>query len=200
MIAIINYGVGNLHSVRKAVEYVGGRSILADDPGTISRADKVILPGVGAFRDGMLGLIARDLRAPILDAVQRGKLVLGICLGMQLMFEVSEEQGLHQGLGLIPGKVLLFKAPGIKVPQIGWNQVKIQKDSALFRGINNGEYVYFNHSYYCAPENPEAAATITDYGLSYVSSVEEENVFGVQFHPEKSQRLGLTILKNFVEM
>lgn len=199
MIAIINYGVGNLHSVRKAVEYVGGKSILADDPGTLSHADKVILPGVGAFRDGMLGLETRDLIAPLQDAVHSGKLILGICLGMQLMFDLSEEQGLHQGLGLIPGRVMLFKTPGIKVPQIGWNQVTIQKDSALFRGITDGDYFYFNHSYYCAPENLEDAAAITDYGLSFVSSVENENLFGVQFHPEKSQRLGLTILKNFVE-
>ena len=200
MIAILNYGLGNLHSVRKAVEFVGGKSIVTDEPKVILQAEKLILPGVGAFEDGMMGLEASGLIPPLLEATQRGIPLLGICLGMQLLFDESEEQGRHKGLGLLKGKVIFFKQPGIKVPQIGWNQVQIQKDTALFTGIKNGDYFYFNHGYYCAPDNSEVVATMTDYGLPFASAVESGNIFGVQFHPEKSQKLGLQILKNFVEM
>lgn len=200
MIAILNYGLGNLHSVRKAVEFVGGKSVVTDEPDVILQAEKLILPGVGAFKDGMLGLEASGLIPPLLEATRKGKPLLGICLGMQLLFDESEEQGRHKGLGLLEGKVLFFKQPGIKVPQIGWNQVQIQKDTALLTGIQNGDYFYFNHGYYCAPANSEIVATLTDYGLRFASSVESGNVYGVQFHPEKSQKRGLQILKNFVEL
>ena len=200
MIAIINYGLGNLHSVRKAVEYIGGKSVVTDEPGAILKAEKIILPGVGAFDEGMRGLEARGLISPLLEAAQRGILLLGICLGMQLLFNESEEQGHHKGLGLLAGKVVYFKQTGIKIPQIGWNQVQIQKDAALFADIRNGDYFYFNHSYACEPDKGEVIAAHTDYGDSFASAVERGNLFGVQFHPEKSQVLGLKILKNFVEM
>jgi glutamine amidotransferase len=200
VIAIINYGLGNLHSVQKAAAYVGGKAVVTDDVQVILSADKIILPGVGAFADGMKGLESRGLVPIIREAVVLKKPFLGICLGMQLLFEMSEEQGQHQGLGLLAGKVIFFKQPGIKVPQIGWNQVEISKQSYLMNGIQGGEYFYFNHSYYCIPENNEDVLTTTDYGVRFSSSVESGNIFGVQFHPEKSQKSGLKILKNFVEL
>jgi glutamine amidotransferase len=199
MIAIINYGLGNLHSVQKAAAYVGGEAVVTDDPQVILETDKVILPGVGAFADGMDGLEARGL-VDVVRAAAQGKPLLGICLGMQLLFEESEEQGLHEGLGLLPGRVAFFTQPGIKVPQIGWNQLEFAKPSALMNGIQEGDYVYFNHGYYCVPEESGDVLTITDYGLPFASSVERDNIFGVQFHPEKSQKVGLQILKNFVEL
>ena len=200
MIFIINYGLGNLHSVGKAVEFVGGEPVVTDDPEVIMRAEKIILPGVGAFADGMAGLESRGLIAPLLDAAQNGSPLLGICLGMQLLFEESEEQGVHKGLGLLEGKVVFFKGSGRKIPQIGWNQVRLQNDATLFAGIQNGDYFYFNHSYYCTPDNPGIVAAFTEYGISFPSAVERGNLFGVQFHPEKRQKLGLQILKNFVEL
>lgn len=200
MIAIVNYGLGNLHSVKKAVEFVGGKAFVTDDAKSIIQADKIILPGVGAFQDGMDGLESRGLVTPIIEAANAGKLFLGICLGMQLLFEESEEQGHHIGLGLIEGKVKFFDQPDIKVPQIGWNQLQIQnKDTVLLQGIENGDYVYFNHGYYCEPLNPAYVIASTDYGTEFAASVQKHNLFGVQFHPEKSQSIGLKILKNFVE-
>lgn len=200
MIAIINYGLGNLHSVQKAAAYTGGEAMVTDDPNVILEADKVILPGVGAFADGMKGLKTRGLVPVVQEAAALGKPLLGICLGMQLLFEESEEQGQHQGLGLLPGQVALFKQPGLKVPQIGWNQVEFSRPSSLMDGVQNGDYFYFNHSYYCLPQDAGDVITITDYGNQFASSVERGTVFGVQFHPEKSQKTGLQILKNFVEL
>lgn len=200
MIAIINYGLGNLHSVQKAAAYTGGEAMVTDDPNVILEADKVILPGVGAFADGMKGLKTRGLVPVVQEAAALGKPLLGICLGMQLLFEESEEQGQHQGLGLLPGQVVLFKQPGLKVPQIGWNQVEFSRPSSLMDGVQNGDYFYFNHSYYCLPQDAGDVITITDYGNQFASSVERGTVFGVQFHPEKSQKTGLQILKNFVEL
>jgi len=200
MIAVINYGLGNLHSVHKALVHVGADAEVTDNAETILNADKVVLPGVGAFADGIAGLSARGLVPVIKQAAAAGKPLLGICLGMQLLFEESEEQGSHQGLGLIPGRVVFFRQPGIKVPQIGWNQVEIRKPSWLMAGIQGGDYFYFNHGYYCIPDSPVDVLTETEYGLAFASSVERGNVFGVQFHPEKSQKTGLTILKNFVEL
>lgn len=200
MIAIVNYGLGNLHSVKKAVEYVGGDAVVTEDPKSILQADKIILPGVGAFKDGMDGLNKRNLVAPLITASNTGKSILGICLGMQLMFENSEEQGNHTGLGLIKGEVRYFIQPGIKVPQIGWNQLQIeQQEIGLLNGIENGDYVYFNHSYYCVPKESSSVIASTDYGISFAASVQKNNLLGVQFHPEKSQTIGLRILKNFVE-
>lgn len=200
MIAIINYGLGNLHSVKKAVEFVGGKALVTEDANLILQADKIILPGVGAFQDGMDGLRSRDLVSPIIEAANAGKLILGICLGMQLLFEESEEQGHHTGLGLIEGKVKFFNQPDIKVPQIGWNQLQLeQKEAFLLQGIADGDYVYFNHGYYCEPPNPSYVIASTDYGTRFAASVQKNNLNGVQFHPEKSQSIGLQILKNFVE-
>jgi glutamine amidotransferase len=200
MIAIVNYGLGNLHSVQKAIAHVGGVALVTEDAPEIFAAGKVILPGVGAFADGMEGLQSRRLVPVMREVVALGKPLLGICLGMQLLFEESEEQGLYQGLGFLAGKVVLFQEPGIKVPQIGWNQVKVSKPSDLMNGIQDGDYFYFNHGYYCIPEVAEDVLTTTDYGVRFVSSVERQMIFGVQFHPEKSQKIGLQILKNFVEL
>lgn len=200
MIAIINFGLGNLHSVQKAVAYVGGETIVTAHPEQILGADKLILPGVGAFADGMQGLQSRGLVPVIQEFAAQGKPLLGICLGMQLLFETSEEQGHHQGLSLIPGEVVFFQQPGIKVPQIGWNQVEIAKPSALMNGIQAGDYFYFNHGYYCVPQNTGHVLTLTDYAVRFASSVEKDNILGVQFHPEKSQKTGLQVLKNFVEL
>lgn len=200
MIAIIDYGLGNLHSVQKAVAYVGGEVVVTDDAELILSAKKVILPGVGAFADGMAGLESRGLVSVIKEAVALGKPLLGICLGMQLLFETSEEKGEYQGLDLLSGRVVPFIQPGIKVPQIGWNQIEISKPSHLMNEIHDGNYFYFNHGYYCLPDDDMDVLTITDYGVQFSSSVERGNIFGVQFHPEKSQKTGLQILKNFVEL
>lgn len=200
MIAIINYGLGNLHSVQKAIAFVGGKTVVTDDAEIILNAEKIILPGVGAFADGIKGLNSRGLVPVIRETVAMNIPLLGICLGMQLLFEVSEEQGRHQGLGLLSGKVVFFRHPEIKVPQIGWNQVEINKASGLLKGIRNGDYFYFNHGYYCVPDNEGDVLTMTTYGVRFASSVERENIFGVQFHPEKSQKTGLQTLKNFVEL
>ena len=200
MIAIVNYGLGNLHSVQKAVAFVGGDAQVTDDPQAILKADKIILPGVGAFADGMQGLQIRGLADVIRQAAGDDVPLLGICLGMQLLFDQSEEKGVHAGLGLIPGQVLFFQEKDIKVPQIGWNQVTQARTSALLNEISDGAYFYFNHGYYCRPRNTGDVLLTTDYGLRYASAVQRGNVFGVQFHPEKSQKCGLQLLRNFVEM
>lgn len=201
MIAIINYGAGNLHSVNKAIEFVGGKAVVSDQPEVILGADKVILPGVGAFKDGMDGLDARGLLPVVKKVAASGKPLLGICLGMQLLFDESEEQGIHRGLELFPGRVFEFTKPGIKVPQIGWNQLQTTgADFPLLKDIPDGAYVYFNHSFYCQPKNPKHVMATTDYGSPFTSVVSRGNIHGVQFHPEKSQKVGLQILKNFVEM
>jgi glutamine amidotransferase len=199
MIAVINYGLGNLHSVQKAIASVGGDAVVTDNPEAILQAEKVVLPGVGAFADGMQGLESRGLVDAVKKAAVSGKPMLGICLGMQLFFEESEEQGDHQGLGLLKGKVKAFREPGIKVPQIGWNQLEISKDANLMQDIQPGDYVYFNHGFYCAPAEHSDILTVTDYGVRFASSVLRKNIHGVQFHPEKSQKVGLQIIRNFVE-
>jgi glutamine amidotransferase len=200
MIAVINYGLGNLHSVQKAIAFVGGTPEVTDDPETILQANKVVLPGVGAFADGMKGLASRNLDSVVEEVARQGTPLLGICLGMQLFFTDSEEQGFHKGLGLIKGSVNAFHHPGIKVPQIGWNQLDISKPATLMQDIHHGSYVYFNHGYYCIPEDSSDILTTTKYGLQFTSSIQRGNIFGVQFHPEKSQKIGLKILKNFVEL
>lgn len=199
MIVIIDYGAGNLHSVKKAVEFVGGQANVTNDPQKIMGADKVILPGVGAFKDGLDGLKERNLIVVIKDYAATGKPLLGICLGMQLLFEESEEQGVHPGLGLLPGQVVTFTGTSLKIPQIGWNTLSIKKESPLFSGLHTGDYVYFNHTYYCCPQENEDTLTSTEYGISFCSAVNRDNIYGVQFHPEKSQKIGLKILQNFVE-
>ncbi len=215
MIALIDYGIGNLRSVQKALEHVGAAVTLTDDPQTILQAAKVVLPGVGAFGDGMKGLRARGLVEVVKEVVHAGTPLLGICVGMQVLFEASEELGEHEGLGILPGRVTRFPAnlkadPGpettgapahlyLKVPQTGWNQIKPQKPSPLFHELPAGSFAYFNHSYYCAAAPADTLAT-TDYGFDYPSIVGRERVYGIQFHPEKSQNVGLRLLRNFVEL
>ena len=203
MIALIDYGIGNLRSVQKALEHVGAEVQLTENPAVIVAADKVVLPGVGAFGDGMKGLRARGLVDVVREVATRGTPLLGICVGMQVLFEVGEERGVHEGLGILPGRVKQFqisnlKSQNLKVPQTGWNQIEPQKDSPLFAGLPRGAYAYFNHGYYCAAR-PEDTLATTDYGGLYPSVVGRGRVYGIQFHPEKSQRVGLLLLKNFVE-
>lgn len=199
-IALVDYGIGNLRSVQKALEAAGGRVILTADPSEILVADKVVLPGVGAFGDGMAGLRSRNLETTIRTVFENGTALLGICLGMQLLFDTSEELGIHAGLRIIPGRVLRFTKPGFKVPQTGWNQVLTRGQSPLLEGLENDCYAYFNHAYYCEPQDQVYSAAITEYGVSYTSVVARERLYGVQFHPEKSQDVGLKILRNFLEL
>lgn len=199
MIALIDYGIGNLRSVEKALSSVGADVRLTSDAGVILAAEQVVLPGVGAFGDGMAGLRGRNLIEAIHTAADRGTPLLGICLGMQLLFDRSEEMGEHEGLGILPGRVRRFSDSGLKIPQTGWNQVLIDSATPLLTGLKHGDYAYFNHSYYCQPADPDHQLAATDYGLRYASVVGRGKVFGVQFHPEKSQAVGLLILRNFVE-
>ncbi|GAW91552.1 imidazole glycerol phosphate synthase subunit HisH [Calderihabitans maritimus] len=198
MIAIVDYGVGNLRSVQKGFEKAGYRAVITDDPSQIRGARAVVLPGVGAFADAMANLRRSGLLEVVKEAAQ-DKPFLGICLGLQLMFEASEEGGWHEGLGIFPGKVVRLPA-GVKVPHMGWNQIHIKKPSPILKGIPDGSYFYFVHSYYVFPTTSDYVVTTTDYGLEFTSVVGRGNVFGIQFHPEKSSQLGLKILKNFGEL
>jgi glutamine amidotransferase len=199
MIALVDHGVGNLRSVEKALAAVGALVCLTADPDTILSAEKVVLPGVGAFADAMDGLRSRGLVEPLLTVTQRGIPLLGICVGMQMLLEVSEEHGEHAGLGLLPGHVRRFPETGLKIPHTGWNRLRIERDTPLLNGLPPNSYAYFNHSYYCIPTNPADVLASTDYGLRYAAVVGRGALYGVQFHPEKSQRVGLRILRNFVE-
>ena len=199
-VILIDAGTGNLRSVQKALESIGANVIRTDDPQTVVNAKKVVLPGVGAFGDFMSGLRARGLEPVIHEIAARGVPLLGICVGMQALFDVGEEMGEHKGLGLLQGKVARFaESLSVKIPHTGWNQLQVQKDALLFDQVNNGAYVYFNHSYYCQPWNSSDVIATTEYGLQYACAVQKGNIFGVQFHPEKSQTVGLQILKNFLE-
>lgn len=197
-IGLIDYGAGNLRSVAKAFEHVGARVKLMSDPMDLRQADKLVLPGVGAFGDGMSALHQRGLVEPLRQAVAAGQPLLGICLGMQLLLSEGEEMGQHAGLGLLPGRVVKFPEKGLKVPHTGWNQLWPTASSPLFAGIAPGSYAYFNHSYYCQPETEVVAAT-TDYGSQFASALWQQRVYGLQFHPEKSQQIGLQMIRNFVE-
>jgi glutamine amidotransferase len=199
-VLLIDAGTGNLRSVQKALETVGANVERTSDPQKVLAGTRVILPGVGAFGDFMSGLKARGLAQVVKQIASRGVPLLGICVGMQALFDIGEEMGEHAGLGLLAGKVLRFTdSLPVKIPHTGWNQVEVQKKTCLFSGIIPGAYVYFNHSYFCQPQDSSDVIAITDYGLRYACAVQRENIFGVQFHPEKSQTVGLQILKNFLE-
>jgi glutamine amidotransferase len=198
MLALIDYGIGNLRSVQKALEHVGAQVCLTDDSKTILAATKVVLCGVGAFGDGMKGLRQRGLVETVQEVVRVGTPLLGICVGMQVLFEESEEMGTHAGLGILHGRVKRFPKSELKVPQTGWNEIVPKKASPLFEELASGSFAYFNHSYYCATTPAETLA-VTDYGFEFPSIVGRDRVYGIQFHPEKSQSVGLRLLKNFVE-
>ncbi len=198
MIAIIDYGMGNLRSVSKAFEAVGHQAVVTRDVAAIKDASHVVLPGVGAFGDCMTNLEQYDLIDSVRTAVQSGKPFLGICLGLQLLFTESEEFGTHKGLDIIPGRVRRFSAdPALKVPHMGWNQVDVRRNCPVFSGIPSGSNWYFVHSYFVDPVDKKIAATTTTYGISFVSSIWRDNVVACQFHPEKSQAVGLRLIKNF---
>lgn len=199
MIAIIDYGMGNLRSVQKAFEHEGAKAVITQNPSHIKRADKVVLPGVGAMDPAMKKLSELGLTDLLKKIADSSKPFLGICLGLQLLFESSQEGGSVEGLGVLSGSVQGFQK--VKVPQIGWNQISLAKRSCpLFRGINEGSYVYFCHSYYVEPKEQSIVASRTEYGTTFASTVWKDNLFGVQFHPEKSQSVGLSILKNFSKL
>ena len=198
MIAIIDYGMGNLRSVQKGLERVGVDALVTREVGQIQSARGVVLPGVGAFSACMENLGNFGLIEPIREIVRQQKPFLGICLGFQLLFSESEEFGNQKGLDLFPGKVVGFHADGeLKVPHMGWNRINKEQDTPFLEGISTGDYVYFVHSFYVAPRDPTLVATTTDYGQSFVSSIATGRLFACQFHPEKSQELGLRILANF---
>jgi len=198
MIAIIDYGMGNLRSVQKGFERVGFSADVTRDVGKIMSARGVVLPGVGAFQACMENLDRFGLIEPIREVVRQRKPFLGICLGFQLLFSESEEFGRQKGLDLFPGKVVGFRADdGLKVPHMGWNDIEKKKPSPFLEGISSGDYVYFVHSFHVVPDDPSMIATTTDYGSSFVSSIATDHLFACQFHPEKSQEIGLRILENF---
>jgi glutamine amidotransferase len=223
MIVIIDYGMGNLRSVQKGFEKVGYQAAVTSDPAVVAAANKLVLPGVGAFADAMLELRRRELVKPILSAIDAGKPVLGICLGMQLLFERSYENGEHEGLGVLAGEVVRFAGatfacagphdtrsdsaapsapaerwPGrLPVPHMGWNQLRLIRPAPLLTGLADGTYVYFVHSYYVVPRDRGIVATETDYPAPFCSTIWRENIYATQFHPEKSQAAGLQILGNF---
>jgi glutamine amidotransferase len=199
-VILIDAGTGNLRSVQKALESVGANVERTDDPQKVVAGARVVLPGVGAFGDFMSGLQAKGLTDAVKQAAGRETPLLGICVGMQALFEIGEEMGDHEGLGLLKGTVVRFAdSLSVKIPHTGWNQVETKKDTLLFDEVKAGAYVYFNHSYYCQPGDPSDVIAETNYGIRYACAVRHENIFGVQFHPEKSQAVGLQILKNFVE-
>jgi len=201
MIAIIDYDAGNLKSVEKALIKVGAEPVVTRDASVILQADKVILPGVGAFGDAMEKLNSFGLVDTIYKVVEKGTPLLGICLGLQLMFEYSEEKEGCKGLSLLKGGVKRIPdAPGLKVPHMGWNSLAVKENAKLFRNLPEDPYVYFVHSYYLQAEDPEVVAATAEYGVTVHASVEKDNIFACQFHPEKSGEVGLTILKNFVEL
>jgi glutamine amidotransferase len=200
MIAVVDYGMGNLRSVQKGLERSGAEAIVTSDPAVILRARGVVLPGVGAFGACMDNLSSRGLVEPIREVVAERTPFLGICLGLQLLFEESEEFGPVRGLGVLHGRVRRFAGPevaGLKVPQIGWNQIQIRRPAPELEGIDDGAFVYFVHSYFVEPTDPSLVATTTVYGTEFASAVVAGNVFACQFHPEKSQAVGLRLLANF---
>ena len=199
MIVVVDYGMGNLRSVAKALTKVGAKVKVSAQPADIRKAKKIVLPGVGAFGDAVQELKKRGLFYPTIKEVKNGKPFLGICLGMQLLFEKSSENPRVKGLCLVKGSVKRFSKK-VKIPQIGWNQVRVRKGSPLFKGITNNSYMYFCHSYYVVPKDKKVVAAKTHYNVYFTSVIHNKNIFGVQFHPEKSQELGLKVLRNFVKL
>jgi len=200
VIAVVDSGSGNLRSVAKALERAGDvRVEITSDPRVVRGADRVVVPGQGAFADTMLGLTSRGLDEAVREAIAAGRPYLGICLGLQVLFDESEEHGPVRGLGLLRGRVVRFAArPGLKVPHMGWNSVVLRNGDTLWRGLPDPAYVYFVHSYYAVPDDPRITALTTDYGGDICAAVRHENLFATQFHPEKSQAIGLGLLANFV--
>lgn len=201
MIVIIDYGMGNIHSVKKALELCGAKVKVSNDPLDMRSAKKLILPGVGAFGDALRELERQDLVELIKDEVKNKKPFLGICLGMQLLFEKSEEEDRLKGLGVIKGEVKRFPDSSLVVPHMGWNQLSQKKENCpLLKGIADNSSVYFCHSYYPQPKDEDLVAATTDYGMNFASVLWQDNIYGAQFHPEKSQGVGLKMLENFVHL
>jgi imidazole glycerol-phosphate synthase subunit HisH len=201
MIAIVDYRMGNLRSVQKAFEKVGHAARVVSEPEAIRQAEKVVLPGVGAFADAIAELRRRELVEPIREAISSGKPFLGICLGLQLLFDVGHEDGRHEGLGVLRGEVKRFELPsGYKVPHMGWNQARIKQPSPILNGIADGAHFYFVHSYYGVPADPSLTALEADYGGPFCAMIWRDNLFATQFHPEKSQADGLRLLSNFAKL
>jgi imidazole glycerol-phosphate synthase subunit HisH len=205
VIVVVDYGMGNLRSVQKALLRAGGEAVVSGEPADMERAGKIVLPGVGACEQAMQRLREAGLVEPLRRAaIQDRKPFLGVCLGMQLLFDVSHEGGRHEGLGIVAGEVVRFDfdpsqfAPPPRVPHMGWNSIRWRRPCPLLEGLAQGAHVYFAHSYHCVPRDPGVACTTTDYGRPFVSSVWKDNVFATQFHPEKSQAVGLRMLENFV--
>ena len=198
MIAVIDYGMGNLHSVSKAVERLGYASLVTSDTAQIQRADAAILPGVGAFGDAMENLQNGGLDGAVMRYASSGRPLLGICLGMQLLFTTSEEHGRHRGLDLLPGSVVRFKG-AYKIPHMGWNRLEVRRSDPLVRRIDNG-HVYFVHSFHVLAENREDVLATTSYHQDVTAVVANDNIYGMQFHPEKSGQIGMNLLSNFLKM
>ena len=200
-IVIVDYGMANLRSVQKAFEKLGHAAVISGDPNQVAEADKVVLPGVGAFRDAIARLRESGLAAPLTEHVRTGKPFLGVCLGLQLLFTTSHEDGVHRGLDLFPGEVVRFPdVPGLKVPHMGWNQLRVKRRAPELKDVPEGGAVYFVHSYCVVPNDPGIVAAETDYPTPFTSAIWCDNVFATQFHPEKSQRSGLSMLRNFAEL
>lgn len=205
MIVVIDYGMGNLHSVRKALEVVGAYAKVSDQPQDIKNAKRIVFPGVGSFGEAMKELKRRSLVQPLKDAIAEGKPFLGLCLGLQLLFDKSEEAAGVKGLSVLKGEVKKFRLKALKVPHMGWNSIKRGSSSQgpgsrILKDVPNGSYMYFVHSYYVKPKDRKTALTTTDYGIGFTSGICKDNIYGFQFHPEKSQELGLRILHNFVRL
>jgi glutamine amidotransferase len=198
-VAIIDYGVGNLRSVEKAFAATGCEAVVSGDESVLRTADKLVLPGVGAFGACMKALRERGCDRLVRERVEAGTPLLGVCVGMQLLFEESDEFGATPGLGLLPGRVRRF-GEELVVPHVGWNRIDQVGDNPMFEGVANGSFFYFVHSYYCEPEDKSVVAGETEYGVKYASAVAKANICGVQFHPEKSQDAGLRLLKNFARL
>jgi glutamine amidotransferase len=204
VIAIIDYGMGNLRSVEKALQKVGGAARIVGDPAAVGEAEKVVLPGVGAFRDAIAHLREQGFVEPILGAIRSGRPFLGICLGLQLLFDKSYEDGEYDGLGVFRGPVVRYdfgglpEARGLKIPHMGWNQVRWDRPCPLMAGVESGAYFYFVHSYYVDPAEAEVRFGMCEYGVTFTAMAWRDNVYATQFHPEKSQKAGLRILENFV--